>query len=44
MEVRAILDGARDKAEEKLVKGMSEEQLETLRQCLRKVMENLEEE
>ena len=43
MEVRAILDGARDQAEAKLVRGMSQEEQETLRQCLRKVLENLEE-
>ena len=44
MEVRAILDGARDQAEERLVKGMSQEEKEMLRQGLRKVLENLEEE
>ena len=43
MEVRAILDGAREQAEAKLVRGMSQEEQETLRQCLRKVLENLEE-
>ena len=44
MEVRVVLDGARDQAEEKLVKGISQEEQEMLRQCLRKVLENLEEE
>ena len=44
MEVRAVLDNARDQAEARLVRGMSEDEQEMMRQCLRKVLENLEEE
>ncbi len=42
MEVRAVLDGARDQAEANLVKGLTEEQQDMLRQCLRQVLENLD--
>lgn len=43
MEVRTVLDNARDQAEARLVRGMSEDEQEMMRRCLRKVMENLEE-
>lgn len=43
MEVRAVLDGAKDQAEANLVKGLTEEQQDMLRQCLRQVLENLDE-
>ena len=42
MEVRAVLDSARDQAEANLVKGLTEEQQDMLRQCLRQVLENLD--
>ena len=42
MEVRAVLDSARDRAEANLVKGLTEEQQDMLRQCLRQVLENLD--
>ena len=42
MEVRAVLDSARDQAGANLVKGLTEEQQDMLRQCLRQVLENLD--
>lgn len=44
LEVRALIDGARDKAESNLVKNLTPEQQDQLRTYLRIVMENLEQE
>lgn len=44
LEVRAILDGARDRAERDLVKGLTGEQQALLQQYLRQVLSNLENE
>ena len=44
LRVQQILTDARNKAEEDMVKGLSEEQQELLRQCLRQVLENLDQE
>lgn len=44
LEVRALIDGARDKAESNLVKNLTPEQQDQLRAYLRIVMENLEQE
>lgn len=41
MELRQILDGARDQAEAKVTEGLTTEQVEMLRVCLRQVMKNL---
>ena len=41
LEVRYLLDNARDQAEEALVKGLSDEQQEVMRACLRQVLKNL---
>lgn len=42
MEVQKVLADARNQAEENMVKGLSEEQQELLRTCLRQVLNNLE--
>lgn len=44
MEVRCLLDNARDQAEVALVKGLSDEQREIMGACLRQVLKNLSEE
>lgn len=44
LEVKELLDNSRTQAEEKIVEGLTPEQQETLRVCLRKVLENLSEE
>lgn len=44
MEVRTILDGARDRAERDLVRGLTGEQQALLQQYLRQVLSNLEQE
>lgn len=44
MEVQEVIVGVRDRAEENMVKGLSEEQQALLRQCLRQVLDNLEQE
>lgn len=44
MEVRYLLDNARDQAEAVLVKGLSEEQQEIMRVCLSQILKNLSEE
>ncbi len=41
LELREMLENARSQAENKLVNGLSEEQLEVLRACLSQVMSNL---
>lgn len=43
MEVQSVLAGSRDKAEEKLVQGLTEEEREVLQRCLTKIMDNLSE-
>jgi MarR family transcriptional repressor of mepA len=42
MELQHVLESARDKAEEELVKGLDEGQQALLKQCLRQVLSNLE--
>ncbi len=42
MEVQKVLADARNQAEENMVKGLTEEQQELLRACLRQVLNNLE--
>lgn len=42
MEVQKVLADARNQAEENMVKGLTEEQQELLRTCLRQVLNNLE--
>lgn len=44
MEVQEVIVGVRDRAEANMVKGLSEEQQALLRQCLRQVLDNLEQE
>ena len=42
MQLRDMLESARDHAEQELIHGLTEDQVETLRHCLRQVMTNLE--
>lgn len=42
MEVRAVLEDARNQAEAELAKGLTDEELRQLRQYLKRIMENLE--
>lgn len=44
MEIRRLLENARDQAEGALSKGLTEQQQETMRVCLRQVLKNLSEE
>ena len=41
LQLRDMLDRTRDQAEDALIAGLTEEQVETLRACLHQVMENL---
>lgn len=44
MEVQEVIMGVRNRAEENMVKGLSDDQQKLLRQCLRQVLDNLEQE